>query len=195
MTTTRTTTTNPLINIVLVFTVGLSALELSQLIFDPSNANSLTTLALDLVVKSMFRGMFLSATNIVSFMAVLVAWILSGMVAGIRAKNGFWGATAGFIGTLLGAGFLILLNPNSLADSAAMTQFGLGTVACTLAACVAAYATGSATKPPPVAVKSVKTRKAWARSKEKEVWTCNRCGNSIPPGAFTCPTCGEAVIE
>jgi RNA polymerase subunit RPABC4/transcription elongation factor Spt4 len=27
------------------------------------------------------------------------------------------------------------------------------------------------------------------------MWTCNRCKTSIPPGAFSCPKCGEPVIE
>jgi hypothetical protein len=191
----RTQTTNPLINIILVFSVGLSALELSQLIFDPSNAASLTTLELDAVLNSMFRGMFLSADTLVSFMSVLVAWILSGMVAGVRAKHGFWGAVASFIGTLLGAGFLASLNLNALTSTTAVFEFGMGTAACTLVACVAAYATGSATKVKPEKIKPTSTRKAWDESKLDKVWTCRRCGNKIPPGAFTCPSCGEAVIE
>ena len=172
----RTTTTNPLINIVLVFSVGLSALEISQLILDPQNAASLTTLDFDTVLNSMFRGMFLSADNLVSFMAVLLAWAISGMVAGVRAKNGFWGALAGLIGTLLGAGLLLSLNLEGITTS--LLEFGLGTAACALVACVAAYATGNATKQKTTPVKTVKTRKAWAASK-KEVWTCNRCGKKV----------------
>lgn len=191
----RTQTTNPLINTILVFSVGLSTLELSQLIFDPSNAASLTTLELNAVLNSMFRGMFLSADTLVSFMSVLVAWILSGMVAGVRAKHGFWGAFAGFIGTLLGAGFLAALNTNALVNTTALIEFGTGTAACTLVACIAAYATGSATKVKPNKIKTTPTRKAWDESKLEKVWTCRRCGNKIPPGAFTCPSCGEAVIE
>jgi hypothetical protein len=188
----RTTTTNPLINIILVFSVGLSALEISQLILDPQNAASLTTLDFNTVISSMFRGMFLSADNIGSFMAVLLAWAISGMVAGVRAKNGFWGALAGFIGTILGAGLLLSLNLEGTTQS--LIEFGLGTASCALVACVAAYATGTATKQKPTPIKTVKTRKAWAASK-KDVWKCNRCGENIPPGAFTCPSCGEPVIE
>lgn len=188
----RTTTTNPLINIILVFSVGLSALEISQLILDPQNAASLTTLDFNTVISSMFRGMFLSADNIGSFMAVLLAWAISGMVAGVRAKNGFWGALAGFIGTILGAGLLLSLNLEGTTQS--LIEFGLGTAGCALVACVAAYATGTATKQKPTPIKTVKTRKAWAASK-KDVWKCNRCGENIPPGAFTCPSCGEPVIE
>lgn len=196
MTTSRTKTTNPLINIMLVFSVGLSALEISQLVFDPNNATSLISLEFNSVFESMFRSMFLNAENLVSFMAVLVAWIISGMVAGVRAKSGFWGALAGFIGTLLGAGFLVILNLDVLSDSTpSQIDFGLGTAVCVLVACVAAYATGTATKEKPAPRKTVKTRKVWVASKSKEVWTCNRCGKSIPPGAFTCPSCGEPVIE
>lgn len=197
MSTTRnkTQTTNPLINTVLVISVGLSALEISQLILDRSNAASLTTLDFNAVLVSMFEGMFLSVDTLVSFMAVLVAWILSGMVAGVRAKNGFWGAVAGFFGTIIGAGFLALLNMDSLQDTTSLSPFALGTVTCILATCVAAYATGSATKVKAISAKPMPTRKAWAASKSKEIWTCNRCGTSIPPGAFSCPTCGEPVIE
>ncbi|MFX0171091.1 MAG: hypothetical protein ACFE9L_04155 [Candidatus Hodarchaeota archaeon] len=195
MTTTRSRTTNPLINIILVFSVGLSALEISQLVFDPTNRSSLLSLEFNSVFESMFQSMFLSAENLVSFMAVLVAWLLSGMVAGVRAKSGFWGALAGFLGTLLGTGFLAFLNLDVLSDSTTITEFGLGTAACIIIACVAAYATGSATKEKPTLPKTVKTRKVWVASKSKEVWTCSKCGKTIPPGAFTCPTCGEPVIE
>ncbi|MFX0150665.1 MAG: hypothetical protein ACFFAJ_07805 [Candidatus Hodarchaeota archaeon] len=195
MTTTRPRTTNPLINIILVFSVGLSALEISQLVFDPTNRSSLISLEFTSVFESMFQSMFLSAENLVSFMAVLVAWLISGMVAGVRAKSGFWGALAGFFGTILGTGFLAILNSGNLSESTAITEFGLGTAACILIACVAAYATGTATKEEPTPKKTVRTRKAWAASKSKEVWTCNKCGKTIPPGAFTCPTCGEPVIE
>ncbi|MFX0015641.1 MAG: hypothetical protein ACFFB2_11330 [Promethearchaeota archaeon] len=188
-------TTNPLINTILVFSVGLSALEISQLIFDRANAASLTTLEFNAVIESMFRGMFLSAETLVSFMAVLVAWIISGMIAGVRAKNAFWGAVAGFFGTILGAGLLVTLNLSLLEEAAALNQFILGTASCIIASCVAAYATGSATKIKPEPGKPKPTRKAWVASKAKEVWTCRKCGTSIPPGAFSCPTCGEPVIE
>ncbi len=197
MTTTGSTTktTNPLINTVLVISVGLSALEISQLFFDRSNAASLTTLDFKTVIESMFKGMFLSADTLTSFMAVLVAWIISGMIAGVRAKNGFWGAVAGFFGTLIGAGLLAVLSIDSLGETTAVTQFSLGVVACILAACVAAYATGNASKAKAKPVKEKPTRKVWVASKSKEVWTCGRCGANIPPGAFSCPTCGEPVIE
>ncbi len=196
MTTRRSTTktTNPMINTILVISVGLSALEISQLFFDPSNAASLTALELNPIVESMFEGMSLSATTLVSFIAVWVAWIISGMIAGVRAKHGFWGAVAGFFGTLIGAGFLAVLNTDALQDSASLTPFLLGTAACTLACCIAAYATGNATKVKAEAAKPKPTRKVWAASKTKE-WTCRKCGTNIPPGAFTCPTCGEPVIE
>lgn len=186
--------TNPIYNTILVISVGLSVLELSQLVLDPENAASLTALDVDGVVTSMFEGMFLSADTLVSFMAVLVAWLLSGLIAGVRAKNGFWGAAAGLFGTVLGAGFLSIFNLGLLEETTALSQFILGTAACALAACVAAYATGSATKVKEI-TKPKPTRKAWDASKTKEVWTCNRCGASIPPGAFSCPSCGEPVIE
>ncbi|MFX0122651.1 MAG: hypothetical protein ACFFAE_03380 [Candidatus Hodarchaeota archaeon] len=197
MTTTRSTTktTNPIINTILVISVGLSALEISQLFFDPRNAASLTALDFNPVIESMFKGMFLSAETLVSFIAVWVAWIISGMIAGVRAKHGFWGAVAGFFGTIIGAGFLAVLNIDALQDSASLTPFILGTVACVLACCIAAYATGNATKVKVEVAKPAPTRKAWAASKTKEVWTCRKCGTNIPPGAFTCPTCGEPVIE
>ncbi|MHA2243378.1 MAG: zinc ribbon domain-containing protein [Candidatus Hodarchaeales archaeon] len=197
MTTTRSTTktTNPLINTVLVISVGLSALEISQLFFDRANAASLTSLDFNTVIESMFEGMFLSADTLTSFIAVLVAWIISGMIAGVRAKNGFWGAVAGFFGTLLGAGLLAVLSIDSLGETTAVTQFSLGVAACIIAACVAAYATGNASKVKAKPVKAKPTRKVWASSKSKEVWTCGRCGTNIPPGAFSCPTCGEPVIE
>lgn len=197
MATTRstTTTTNPLINTILVITVGLSALEISQLLFDPGNASSLTALELNPIVESMFKGMSLSADTLVSFIAVWVAWIISGMIAGVRAKHGFWGALAGLFGTLIAAGFLAVLNTGALQDTDSLTPFILGTAACTLACCVAAYATGNATKVKTEAAKPKPTRKAWVASKNKEVWTCRKCGTNIPPGAFTCPTCGEPVIE
>ncbi len=195
MTTSKTKTTNPLINTFLVFTVGLSALELSQLVFDPVNAASLTTLELDAVIDSMFKGMFLSADTLVSFMAVLVAWIISGMVAGVRAKQGFWGAFAAFFGTLLGAGLLLALNLNRLTEITIIIEFSIGTIACAIAASAAAYATGNATKIKPQAKKTLPTRKIWATSESKNVWKCNRCGNDIPPGVFSCPKCGEPVIE
>jgi len=190
-----TQTTNPIINTILVISVGLSALEISQLFFDPSNAASLTALELNPIVESMFEGMFLSATSLVSFIAVWVAWCISGVIAGVRAKHGFWGAIAGFFGTLLGAGFLAVLNIDALQDSASFTPFVIGTIACTLGCCIAAYATGNATKRKAEPVKAKPTRKAWAASKTKDVWTCRKCGTSIPPGAFTCPSCGEPVIE
>jgi ribosomal protein L40E len=190
-----TKTTNPIINTILVISVGLSALEISQLFFDPSNAASLTALELNPIVESMFEGMFLSAETLVSFIAVWVAWIISGMIAGVRAKHGFWGVVAGFFGTLLGAGFLAVLNIDALQMSTSLTSFILGTVACTLGCCIAAYATGNATKGKVKTTKPKPTRKAWAASKTKEVWTCRKCGTSIPPGAFSCPTCGEPVIE
>lgn len=188
-------TTNPIINTILVFSVGLSALELSQLIFDPANAiSSITSLELDSVLRKMFQGMFLNAESISSFWAVLVAWGISGVIAGVRAKNGTWGAIAGFFGTIFGAGFLVLFNLSSLTGSS-VQEFAIGTIACIFMTCIAAYATGNATRVKSVPVTKVKTRKAWHESKSKEVWSCNRCGESIPPGAFTCPKCGEPVIE
>jgi hypothetical protein len=190
-----TATANPLINTILVFTVGLSALEISQLIFDPSNASSLTTLDFNDVFEQMFTGMFLSADTLVSFWAVLVAWGISGAIAGVRAKNGFWGAVAGFLGTITGAVFLGILNTSALSDSTSLVEFGMGTIACSLVACFAAFALGNATRIKSEPVQSKGTRKIWTAAKSKDVWKCNKCGNSIPPGAFNCPVCGEPVIE
>jgi hypothetical protein len=192
---TPTRTTNPLINTILVFSVGLSALELSQLIFDPANAiSSITSLELDSVLRQMFQGMFLNADKLASFSAVLVAWGISGVIAGVRAKNGTWGAIAGFFGTIFGAVFLVMLNLSAFTGSS-VPEFAIGTVACVFIACLAAYATGNATRVKHAPVSKVKTRKVWHESKSKDVWSCNRCGESIPPGAFACPNCGEPVIE
>ena len=58
--TSKTKTTNPLINTILVFSVGLSALEISQLIFDPSNAETLTNLDFSGVFETMYQGMLFS---------------------------------------------------------------------------------------------------------------------------------------
>ncbi|MFX1538973.1 MAG: hypothetical protein ACFFDI_32720, partial [Promethearchaeota archaeon] len=169
MTTKSTTkTTNPLINTILVFSVGLSALEISQLFFDPQNAASLTSLELNSVFNSMFEGMFLSADTLVSFIAVFVAWMISGMIAGVRAKHGFWAVIAGFFGTLLGTGFLAVLNIDALQDSASLTPFIFGAVACLLGCCIFAYATGTATKAKAEPAKAKPTRKAWVASKTKE---------------------------
>ncbi|MFW9855813.1 MAG: hypothetical protein ACFFFG_12180 [Candidatus Thorarchaeota archaeon] len=188
-------TTNPLINVILVFSVGLSALEIAQLVFDPANATSLTTLAFQPVLQSMFQGMFLSSDSLTSFWAVLVAWGISGAIAGVRARNGFWGGFAGLLGTILGAGFLASANINALSTNSALVEFGLGTTACTLVACITAFVTGNATKVVEEPnIEKERTRKVWAKSKQ-EIWTCKRCGNRIPPGAFSCPSCGEPVIE
>ncbi|MHA2074992.1 MAG: hypothetical protein ACW97X_10260 [Candidatus Hodarchaeales archaeon] len=190
-----TKTTNPILNSILVFSVGLSALEFTLLIFNPSQAiRSITSLEFDSILLEMFEGMFLSADTLGSFWAVLVAWGISGLVAGVRAKIGTWGAIAGFFGTLGGAGFLASLNIASLSGET-IPKFGMGAVACIIIACISAYATGNATKEKPRKAKKVRTRKVWHESKTKEVWSCNRCGDSIPPGAFTCPKCGEPVIE
>ncbi|MFW9779135.1 MAG: hypothetical protein ACFFE8_09805 [Candidatus Heimdallarchaeota archaeon] len=188
-------TANPLINVILVFSVGLSALEIAQLVFDPANATSLTTFAFQPVLQSMFQGMFLSSDSLTSFWAVLVAWGISGAIAGVRAKNGFWGAFAGFLGTILGAGFLASANITALDASSALIEFAMGTAACTLVAGIAAFATGNATKVVEEPnIEKERTRKVWTRSKQ-EIWICKRCGNQIPPGAFSCPSCGEPVIE
>ena len=88
--------------------------------------------------------------------------------------------------------YLALPGDNS---SNAFYEFIMGVIASVLVATIAAYATGTATKPKKTTVKHKKTRKAWDVSKTKEVWMCNRCGQKIPPGAFTCPNCGEPVIE
>jgi hypothetical protein len=192
---TPTKTTNPIINAFLVFSAGLTALEFSILIFNPSEAiSSITSLEFNSIFLQMFEGMFLSASTLGSFWAVLVAWGISGLIAGVRAKNGTWGAIAGFFGILGGAGFLASLNLTSLTAETIPT-FAMGTVACIIITCIAAYATGNATRVKTRTTKKVRTRKAWHDSKAKEVWTCNRCGNNIPPGAFTCPNCGEPVIE
>ena len=191
----RTKTTNPLINTILVISVGLSALEISQLIFDPAKAAAITSLRFDQVFENMYKGMFLSAENLAAFWSVLIAWAISGMVAGVRSKNGFWGAFAGFIGTILGSGLLLVVHFGSESNLTFANEFIIGVVASTLVAGIAAYATGSATKPKKKAEKHKKTRKAWDASKTKDVWMCNRCGQKIPPGAFTCPNCGEPVIE
>lgn len=192
---TPTKTTNPIINSVMVFSVGLTALEFSLLIFNPSDAiSSITSLEFNAIFQQMFEGLFLSASTLGSFWAVLVAWGISGLIAGVRAKSGTWGAIAGFFGTLGGAGFLASLNLTSL-SAETIPAFGMGTVACIIITCIAAYATGNATRVKPKAAKNVHTRKVWHESKAKEVWTCNRCGNNIPPGAFACPKCGEPVIE
>lgn len=191
----RTKTTNPLINTILVISVGLSALEISQLIFDPSNATAITSLRFDKVFETMYQGMFLKAETLNSFWSVLIAWVISGMVAGVRAKHGFLGAIAGFFGTILGSVLLLLVHFGSGIGLTIEYEFIIGMVASTLVACIAAYATGTATKPKKTPVKHKKTRKAWDASKTKDVWMCNRCGQKIPPGAFTCPNCGEPVIE
>ncbi|NHJ00501.1 MAG: hypothetical protein EAX86_00085 [Candidatus Heimdallarchaeota archaeon] len=187
-------TTNPLLNMILVFSAGLSALELAQLVFDPANVASLTSLEFNEVLAQMFRGMYLSASTITSFWAVLIAWIIAGMIAGVRAKHGFWGGIAGFFGTIIGIGFLVVLNIDILTSSDVIEFFG-GAAACILVATISAYATGNATKPKQTLTKTVKTRKAWDASKTKDVWTCSKCGNTIPPGAFQCPICSEPVIE
>ncbi len=188
-------TTNPLINTILVFSVGISALEIAQLIFDPSKVAALTSLEFDQIFKNMYEGMFLSADSLSSFWAVLVAWAISGMIAGVRAKHGVSGAFAGFFGTLLGSGLLLIVYFSSADAIEIANEFIMGVIAAILVTTVAAYATGTATKPKKVAPKYKKTRKAWDASKTKEVWTCSRCGTKLPPGAFTCPSCGEPVIE
>ena len=193
--TSQTKTTNPIINTILVFSVGLSALEISQLIFDPTKAESLTNLDFSGVFETMYQGMLFSGETLASFWSVLIAWALSGMVAGVRAKNGALGAFAGFLGTILGSALLLLTHFSMSPEIVIASDFIIGTVASALVASVAAYATGTATKPKTVAPKTKKTRKAWDASKTKEVWTCNRCGEKIPPGAFSCPNCGEPVIE
>ncbi|MHA1977422.1 MAG: zinc ribbon domain-containing protein [Candidatus Hodarchaeales archaeon] len=190
-----TKTTNPLINTILVISVGLSALEISQLIFDPANATAITSLRFDHVFENMYQGMFLRAESLSSFWSVLIAWAISGMVAGVRAKHGFLGALAGFIGTILGSSLLLVVHFGSEASFTLANEFIIGVVASTLVAVIAAYATGTATKPKKKSVKYKKTRKAWDASKTQDVWMCNRCGKKIPPGAFTCPNCGEPVIE
>ncbi|PWI48442.1 hypothetical protein CEE45_06835 [Candidatus Heimdallarchaeota archaeon B3_Heim] len=191
----RTKTTNPLINTILVISVGLSALEISQLIFDPSKAAAITSLRFDHVFANMYQGMFLRAETLTSFWSILVAWAISGMVAGVRAKHGLLGAIAGFFGTLLGSSLLLVVHFGSETNVTIANEFIFGVVASTLVACIAAYATGTATKPKKASVKYKKTRKAWDASKTKDVWMCSRCGQKIPPGAFTCPNCGEPVIE
>lgn len=193
--TSKAKTTNPVINTILVFSVGLSALEISQLIFDPKNAETLTNLNFGGVFETMYQGMLFSGETLSSFWAVLIAWALSGMVAGVRAKNGVLGAFAGFIGTILGSGLLLITHYSTATELTIPVDFIIGAAVSVLVACIAAYATGSATTQKMEAPKLKKTRKAWDASKTKEVWTCNRCGKKIPPGAFTCPSCGEPVIE
>jgi hypothetical protein len=191
----RVKTTNPLINTILVISVGLSALEISQLIFDPANAAAITSLRFDHVFENMYQGMFLRAESLSSFWSVLMAWAISGMVAGVRAKHGFLGGIAGFFGTVLGSGLLLTVHFGTETNFTIANEFIMGVIASVLVASIAAYATGTATRPKKTAVAYKRTRKAWDASKTKEVWMCNRCGQKIPPGAFTCPNCGEPVIE
>ncbi|MHA1206286.1 MAG: hypothetical protein ACTSR4_08085 [Candidatus Hodarchaeales archaeon] len=187
--------TNPIINTILVFSVGLSALEIAQLIFGSSQVAALTSLQFNQVFESMYSSMSLSANSLSAFWAVLVAWGISGMIAGVRAKHGPLAVFAGFFGTILGSGLLLVVHFSSQSAITITGEFIIGVLASTLITCVAAYATGTATKPKKTQPKTKKTRKAWDSSKTKEVWTCNRCKKPIPPGAFTCPTCGEPVIE
>jgi hypothetical protein len=188
-------TTNPIINTILVFTVGLSVLEIGQLVFDPAKATAITSMRLDVVFENMYNGMFLTADSLASFSAVLIAWAISGMVAGVRAKHGTLAIMAGFFGTLIGSGFLLIVHFSNEAAINVSGEFVAGVIAATLVTCVAAYATGTATKPKKAKPKYKKTRKAWDVSKTQEVWMCNKCGTKIPPGAFTCASCGEPVIE
>ncbi|MHA1214574.1 MAG: hypothetical protein ACTSR2_02590 [Candidatus Hodarchaeales archaeon] len=189
-------TTNPLINTLLVISVGLSALEISQLIFDPTHASSLTSLDFDAVITQMFNGMFLNADTLPSFWSVLIAWGISGLIAGIRAKSGFWGALAAFLGTIMGAVLLLAVNLTSVNNSQ-LIEFALGTLSCVFIACIFAYGTGKATKAKKAAPKLLSTRKVWDSSSKnaQKIWKCSKCGEKIPPGAFSCPNCGEPVIE
>jgi hypothetical protein len=188
-------TTNPIINTVLVFSVGLSTLEISQLLFGSSQVAALTSLQFNQVFESMYRSMLLSADSLSAFWAVLVAWGISGMVAGVRAKHGLLAVFAGFFGTILGSGLLLVTHFSNQSAVTISGEFIIGVLASTLITCIAGYATGTATKPKKTTPKAKRTRKAWDSSKAKEVWTCNKCKKSIPPGAFTCPSCGEPVIE
>ena len=191
----QTKSTNPIINTILVFSVGLSALEISQLLFGSSQVAALTSLQFNQVFESMYRSMLFSADSLSIFWTVLVAWGISGMIAGVRAKNGFLAAFAGFFGTILGSGLLLVVHFSNQTIITISGEFIIGVIASTLITCVAAYATGTATKPKKAPTKVKKTRKAWDNSKTKDVWTCNRCKSTIPAGAFTCPKCGEPVIE
>ncbi|MFX1285228.1 MAG: hypothetical protein ACFFB5_16365 [Promethearchaeota archaeon] len=188
MTKESTKTANPILNAIAAFGVGTSVL---------GGVATLTVSSFDLttIYTQMFNGMFLSFDNLIDFWSVFGAWALAGMVAGVRAKNGFWGAIAGFFGTLLGVGLISILNLTALENSTAILEFGLGTAACILVTCATAFIIGSAIKVKPKPAKPKPTRKAWAASKEKEVWVCRKCGTNIPPGAFSCPNCGEPVIE
>lgn len=181
-------TANPILNAFTVFGVGTTVL---------GGTSSLTLSSLDIsqVYTQMFNGMFLSITALASFWAVFVAWTIAGTIGGLRAKNGFWGAVAGFFGSLGGIIFLATAHLTALEDSTALLEFTMGALACIIITCATAYIFGAAIKAKPVKEKPKPTRKAWAASKTKEVWTCNRCGASIPPGAFSCPSCGEPVIE
>ncbi len=191
----QTKSTNPIINTVLVFSVGLSALEISQLLFGSSQVAALTSLQFNQVFESMYSSMLFSSDSLSSFWAVLVAWGISGMIAGVRAKHGFLAAFAGFFGTILGSGLLLVVHFSNQTVITISGEFIIGVIACTLISCVAAYATGTATKPKIAPPKVKKTRKVWDNSKTKDVWICKRCKKTIPAGAFTCPTCGEPVIE
>ncbi len=181
-------TPNPILNAVTVFGIGTTVL---------GGTSSLTLSSLDLsqVYTQMFNGMFLSFNELTAFWAVFVAWIIAGTIGGVRAKNGFWGAVAGFFGSLSGVVFLVTANLTALEDSTALLEFSMGAAACIIITCAAAYIFGASIKAKPIKEKPKPTRKAWVASKTKEVWTCNRCGANIPPGAFSCPACGEPVIE
>lgn len=193
----RTKTTNPITNIILVLSVGLSVLEFSQLIFDSSNSSSLLNLDFNGVLNSLFYGLFLSADSLGSFWAIAFAWLISGAVAGVRAKSAFWGSFAGFFGSILGIAIIISINIGRVSnDESVLIPLALGSATCVLITTITAFMTGRATKPKKITKKTQKrTRKIWAQGKEKELWTCKKCGSDIPPGAFACPRCGEAVIE
>ena len=63
----RTKSTNPLINTILVFSVGLSTLEISQLLFGSSQIAALTSLQFNQVFESMYSSMLLSADTMKGF--------------------------------------------------------------------------------------------------------------------------------
>ncbi|MHA2270264.1 MAG: hypothetical protein ACXACI_00265 [Candidatus Hodarchaeales archaeon] len=128
------------------------------------------------------------------FVAVLIGWGISGLAAGVRAKHPVTGAFSAFVGIVLAVVLIVFLTLSVEAvANEDILPFAFGVVASLFVCCVAAIASGRATRPTARKVKRKKrARGAWDK---KSQWKCSRCKEDLPPGALTCPSCGTPVIE
>jgi len=155
-----------------------------------------TSIANNMFFETLTKFYIQDMSSLLPFTSVLIAWTITGFVAGIMEKKALRGAITTMI-TLV-VNFCLFLGLGTLTGG----EIGewiigtlLGGLGVIVVASIAGYVGGKYAKTKTKTKTKRRDRKIWKNEKYADRWICSNCGEKIPPGSMNCPNCGAGVIE